>query len=156
MDRSLALYHRIPASQLLEGSARDCIVAVLSGQCVQFAASSLRLRCALVVKSAVIHASVNPLEPRLLHCACGIELECGEQARACCRNPERQRGPAYTNFIRMLEARGGIEPPNRGFADLGLTTWLPRPRTTTTHFGGLCAKPSPATRAAISGAGDGI
>ena len=24
------------------------------------------------------------------------------------------------------EAEGGIEPPNRGFADLGLTTWLPR------------------------------
>jgi hypothetical protein len=26
-----------------------------------------------------------------------------------------------------LEARGGIEPPNKGFADLCLTTWLPRP-----------------------------
>jgi hypothetical protein len=25
-----------------------------------------------------------------------------------------------------LEARGGIEPPNKGFADLCLTTWLPR------------------------------
>ncbi len=27
---------------------------------------------------------------------------------------------------RSLEARGGIEPPNKGFADLCLTTWLPR------------------------------
>ena len=26
-----------------------------------------------------------------------------------------------------MEARVGIEPTNRGFADLGLTTWLPRP-----------------------------
>ena len=27
----------------------------------------------------------------------------------------------------ILEARVGIEPTHRGFADLGLTTWLPRP-----------------------------
>ena len=32
------------------------------------------------------------------------------------------------NKAKLLEARGGIEPPNKGFADLCLTTWLPRLR----------------------------
>ncbi len=27
----------------------------------------------------------------------------------------------------MLEARAGIEPAHKGFADLSLTTWVPRP-----------------------------
>jgi hypothetical protein len=27
-----------------------------------------------------------------------------------------------------VEVRGGIEPPNRAFAELGLTTWLPHRR----------------------------
>jgi hypothetical protein len=30
-------------------------------------------------------------------------------------------------MMKSLEARVGIEPTNKGFADLGLTTWLPRP-----------------------------
>ncbi len=29
-------------------------------------------------------------------------------------------------WVSGVEARGGIEPPNRGFAVPGLTTWLPR------------------------------
>ena len=32
-----------------------------------------------------------------------------------------------------LEARVGIEPTHRGFADLGLTTWLPRLTPRTSH-----------------------
>jgi hypothetical protein len=29
---------------------------------------------------------------------------------------------------KKLEARVGIEPTHKGFADLSLTTWVPRPR----------------------------
>jgi hypothetical protein len=31
------------------------------------------------------------------------------------------------NLLRNLEARVGIEPTRKGFADLSLTTWVPRP-----------------------------
>ena len=44
----------------------------------------------------------------------------------------------------MLEARVGIEPTHKGFADLSLTTWVPRLAL------------MPAKLAMISGAGNGI
>ena len=31
-------------------------------------------------------------------------------------------------YKKRLEARVGIEPTHKGFADLSLTTWVPRPR----------------------------
>jgi hypothetical protein len=33
--------------------------------------------------------------------------------------------PGWTGYL--LEARVGIEPTSEGFADLSLTTWVPRP-----------------------------
>jgi hypothetical protein len=32
-----------------------------------------------------------------------------------------------SNYMERLEARVGIEPTHKGFADLSLTTWVPRP-----------------------------
>ena len=32
-----------------------------------------------------------------------------------------------SNYKEELEARVGIEPTHKGFADLSLTTWVPRP-----------------------------
>ena len=35
-----------------------------------------------------------------------------------------------------MEARIGFEPMDKGFADLCLTTWLPRRKTKPPHYGG--------------------
>jgi hypothetical protein len=32
-----------------------------------------------------------------------------------------------STIVQVLEARVGIEPTHKGFADLSLTTWVPRP-----------------------------
>ncbi len=34
--------------------------------------------------------------------------------------------PIMANPLNLLEATGGFEPPDKGFADLCLTTWLRR------------------------------
>src|SRR5258708_11939469 len=38
-------------------------------------------------------------------------------------------------FTCKMEVRGGIEPPNRAFAELGLTTWLPHRSKTSAQVG---------------------
>ena len=45
------------------------------------------------------------------------------------KSPMMVLPPALTKSTELggiLEARGGIEPPDKGFAGLCLTTWLPR------------------------------
>ena len=50
-------------------------------------------------------------------------------------------GPTPVFRGEKLEARAGIEPAHRAFAELGLTTWLPRPRS---HRGGPATeRPAP-------------
>ena len=50
-----------------------------------------------------------------------------QAAEAVPRKPvQRWMSDRLENLQKGLEARGGIEPPNKGFADLCLTTWLPR------------------------------
>src|SRR5579864_8347432 len=41
---------------------------------------------------------------------------------------------SHGNMGKMLEARVGIEPTHKGFADLSLTTWVPRPDLRTKEF----------------------
>jgi hypothetical protein len=36
-------------------------------------------------------------------------------------------GASHSQAVKRLEARVGIEPTHKGFADLSLTTWVPRP-----------------------------
>ena len=37
------------------------------------------------------------------------------------------RQPSLLSLVYLMEARVGIEPTHKGFADLSLTTWVPRP-----------------------------
>ena len=40
---------------------------------------------------------------------------------------------AEMRVLEKLEARAGIEPAHKGFADLSLTTWVPRLGPETSH-----------------------
>jgi hypothetical protein len=61
----------------------------------------------------------------------------------------------YAGLTRLeLEARVGIEPTHKGFADLSLTTWVPRPCLNTLAFRVKKVHPRK-DRTRNSGAGDG-
>ena len=81
---------------------------------------------------------------------CGIEAQPG-------RNVSLELTASQTsNCKKSLEARVGIEPTHKGFADLSLTTWVPRPCSITSA---LRLEKSPCESrlgTKKSGAGDGI
>jgi hypothetical protein len=61
------------------------------------------------------------------------------------------------NYQKELEARAGIEPAHKGFADLSLTTWVPR-LGRAAYFGDSLqsAVANPAGAGGRNGAGDEI
>ena len=66
--------------------------------------------------------------------------------------PKKSAEPIHSAPIRLriLEARVGIEPTHKGFADLSLTTWVPRLKMNAPKIGAV-------PRLSISaGAGNGI
>src|SRR5579863_8847617 len=62
-------------------------------------------------------ASLRLLSPRL--------FEIGRTASGRC-GPPREWGCLARSGQKGVEARAGIEPAHKGFADLSLTTWVPR------------------------------
>ena len=60
-------------------------------------------------------------------------------------------------LLKELEARAGIEPAHKGFADLSLTTWVPRLGRAALKMNSLHpAVANPAEAGGRNGAGDEI
>ena len=57
----------------------------------------------------------------------GKEKKCQKYVPMDVPMKNKRVSPLQANPLFLLEATGGFEPPDKGFADLCLTTWLRRP-----------------------------
>ena len=62
----------------------------------------------------------------------------------------------WSEATETMEARVGIEPTHKGFADLSLTTWVPRPCSIEQRSEPVHPEQRASLKQGNSGAGDGI